>query len=990
MRFFFIYILLGLSTVSFSQKSAEVNYTEGLSLAGANTPELGFKKFYAAVKEADDGTELQLNAIFKIALYYNYADEKTKPEVLKWTLRGLEQVKKTKRKDTLAANLFFRGARAYELDYQPDSALMTAKEARRRFVNLFGEQHGMVADCDLLMGNIHENAFYNFSAAENYYEKSLTIREGLKDDYMNKFMISILYSNLSIVNRNQGEYEKALAYALKDLALKEKSNLPIYLEVVYLRLGNTYREMHQFENARAFYEKAIAVNAKINKGKNNAQLGEMYFSLGENFEADSLPDKALAYYKKAAVIYKSSIILKNISYVDCLEKLGKMLIAKGQDEQGQRTFKDALLLIDQYGLGKSGQASSLLKSIGDFFSDKKQVDSAFLFYQKSLMAGSENFSSLDVKDNPALASISLKNYCYETLLRKSSLLAELFYQTGNTLYSQYAVESIMLAEKLLSYNRSELDMEDSKWNFFDSNFVLYEQAVDLIFNSQSNERLSQCFFLMESSKAKTLSEALNTAEEADAVMSSDTLIQFIASQKRNIYHLQDQLVKLRDSDKKDGEILKIRSALIQTDRKIQLAENKVIGKYPAYMTTKYKHKVPSLEDVKAYSKNQDAVIIEYFWGKNEVFALGIRQEKVILKRLGNRDSIQAKINENQKFLLSKEYSYSNETVQSFSTNSFALYQSLLLPFQEIIADEEQLIIIPDGPISHIPFEILNTSDTKSKTFNDVSFLVKTHVVSYSFSSQYLLSSRENVLSEEKMIAFELTQDMRLRSPNLEPLAGGGSEKELISLRQKFSDGRFLFGVEATEENFKAFVGDYDFLHLAVHGEGNVNANYSAALFFNHSTPNEDGKLHWYELFGMRMKARLAVISSCESGIGKEYRGEGMLSMATAFAYAGCSNIVMGLWKVDDAVSVKLMEEFYKEIREGKRVNTALAEAKRLYLDDADELSSNPKLWASLVAYGNQPVIKKNKSVQWYALILLVILMTAFVVFKLVRSKTRTG
>lgn len=86
-------------------------------------------------------------------------------------------------------------------------------------------------------------------------------------------------------------------------------------------------------------------------------------------------------------------------------------------------------------------------------------------------------------------------------------------------------------------------------------------------------------------------------------------------------------------------------------------------------------------------------------------------------------------------------------------------------------------------------------------------------------------------------------------------------------------------------------------------------------------------------------------------------------MASAFTYAGCQNLVMGLWKVSDQVSVGIMDAFYASVLDGRELDQALAEAKRAYLEQSDELTANPKLWAPLVVYGNQRVIE-NKKNQW--------------------------
>jgi CHAT domain-containing protein len=101
-------------------------------------------------------------------------------------------------------------------------------------------------------------------------------------------------------------------------------------------------------------------------------------------------------------------------------------------------------------------------------------------------------------------------------------------------------------------------------------------------------------------------------------------------------------------------------------------------------------------------------------------------------------------------------------------------------------------------------------------------------------------------------------------------------------------------------------------------------------------------------------------------------------MANAFTFAGCSNIVMGLWKVDDQVSVKLMDTFYSELLNGMAIDEALALAKRTYLASADQISANPKLWGSLVAYGESPILRADEIPTSWVVVALTVLVTGIV------------
>ncbi|HEY5825575.1 MAG TPA: CHAT domain-containing tetratricopeptide repeat protein, partial [Cyclobacteriaceae bacterium] len=785
----------------------------------------------------------------------------------------------------------------------------------------------------------------------------------------------------------QKDFEKALFYELKNIDFANSMlKDPFLREAAYEGLAITYGDLGQYDKARSYYQKAIAFNQEVNKGAKNALLGYYYEKLGELDENNNSFSSAIVNHKKAVQIFSSLQNSKNPNYIKSLLRLGK-LYASSDSAKSLMSFRSALLLINQGGLTKSGSAVELNSAIADHFAEVHQMDSALVYYQHALNAGSLKFSDQDFNHNPEKEDITLKDYAFEVLLKKASLLAKQFRSSHKVNYAESAIRSYMLAETLLSESRMDLDTDGSKWNFFDSNFELYENAISFLFEVNTfrpaDSLVNQAFLYMESSKSKTLSDALNQAEFAAPLMGSDSLIQSLNGQKKRLHFLNDQLKK--STDKRIIE--ETGTAMIAADRSIQRIEEQLNTKYPSYLKTKYKSKTHSIKALQDYAQEKKATIVEYFSGTTTLFSIAISTESVEFKRLGSIGAVEEEIRAILQRLSSTENDYSKDAVMEFVKNSSSLYQLILQPVEKQIKSNDHLIIIPDGIVGQVPFEVLITS-TKPKSnsnYQTLDYLVKTHFLSYSFSSSYLLNEKNDQPKEAKLLAFGFTGGESVRSPsiNKENVELVGSEKEIEGLAKKFPTGEFFFGSEVTEKRFKEKAPLFDILHLAVHGQGDTEQNYSASLYFRDSltSGNEDGRLNWYELFDMHLKAQLAVISSCESGIGKVYRGEGMLSMANAFAFAGCRNVVMGLWKVNDQVSVMLMDSFYEKIREGKRVDDALTFAKRKYLEQGDELSSNPKMWASLVAYGNQQVVERNKFMIWYFVFALIVFAAGLLFFR---------
>lgn len=138
------------------------------------------------------------------------------------------------------------------------------------------------------------------------------------------------------------------------------------------------------------------------------------------------------------------------------------------------------------------------------------------------------------------------------------------------------------------------------------------------------------------------------------------------------------------------------------------------------------------------------------------------------------------------------------------------------------------------------------------------------------------------------------------------------------------------------------------------------------------------------IYGLDINAHLVVLSACETGYGKLNSGEGIMSLARGFLYAGCPGVVMTLWKVEDNQSTKIITSFYKYLADGKSKIEALQLSKLDYLKSSDPLFSHPYFWAGYVDIGNpDPLIIKEKKNTWYILVvaIILILFAAFVTYK---------
>ena len=201
----------------------------------------------------------------------------------------------------------------------------------------------------------------------------------------------------------------------------------------------------------------------------------------------------------------------------------------------------------------------------------------------------------------------------------------------------------------------------------------------------------------------------------------------------------------------------------------------------------------------------------------------------------------------------------------------------------------------------------------------------------------------------------------------------GAKEEVKNIAKTVATDVFLDSA-ASESNFKQLAPDYSVLHLAMHTiMDDENPMYSKLAFTrNFSDTTEDYDLFTYEIYNLPLNADMVVLSSCSSGYGKMQKGEGMMSMARGFIYAGCPSIVMTLWQVSDLSSADLMTGFYKHLKRGQSKKKSLRQAKIDYIQSSDNLKANPYFWSAFLMVGdNAPLYKTSAAVY------IVVILTSF-------------
>lgn len=289
-----------------------------------------------------------------------------------------------------------------------------------------------------------------------------------------------------------------------------------------------------------------------------------------------------------------------------------------------------------------------------------------------------------------------------------------------------------------------------------------------------------------------------------------------------------------------------------------------------------------------------------------------------------------------------------------------------------------LIIIPDGILNHVPFELLCTAPVvtpaQQHTGINPPFLLHDYAISYHHSINLLIAQQQRqrvkppldflgiapVFTDNSQTTplLSMLRDSAQTPPS--PLNQSMTEVENIAAlfsQQKLKSTTWLHqAANKIRWLSDTTLADYRYIHLATHAVGNIaqpNASY-ILLYPTETKPKanhkpEDWRIYTQDVFRLKLAADLVCLSACESGSGKNVGGEGVIGLTQGFLFAGARNLVVSKWKVDDGAAATFMRFFYQSVLEGHSYATSLQYAK-LQLMRIPTYRS-PFFWASFILLG---------------------------------------
>jgi CHAT domain-containing protein len=605
----------------------------------------------------------------------------------------------------------------------------------------------------------------------------------------------------------------------------------------------------------------------------------------------------------------------------------------------------------------------------------KKYNESLTHTQSALIALSQTFNSTNYQDNPTISDVFSKKDLLEILDFKAGLLLDMSKKQPQ--YLEAAYHTAQLAAQLIDTIRADYTSDFDKQYLAEWSYGVYEKAINaayLRYQKEGNAAyLYAAFNALERSKAIVLLEALRTGQAENALADDDRnrLYQF----KAELQKLETQIYTETTQNKKtpdDPSVRNLQNRLFETRQQYEALVKSFETRYPDYFRVKFGQKFAQLADIQALlPQNGSSAVLEYFVGNDALFTFVITKNNCTIYKTDKPKDFDTRI-ETMRQTLTQQHSSTDFIPQAVWLYDILLKQPLQSPALAYNTNLKKLIIVPDGILHYVPFEMLVESSTPSvffeKKYAKIPYLIKKYTIGYAYSGNLLLmqNQKSSVLPTHLFAAFApqyKAQDAAIDAASRTTRAAltrdnaydlPYAQKEVAQIHSIMGGHQYI-GNAAKERVFKDKAGDYRLLHFAMHAMPDSLNPLQSRLLFNYNAKDtlEDHDVTAAEIYALHLNADLAVLSACQTGYGKINRGEGVLSLSRAFAYSGAKATVMSQWVVNDFATQEIMVDFYINLKAGQAKDDALRNAKLAYIERHPESElRTPYYWAGFVVAGN--------------------------------------
>ncbi len=820
----------------------------------------------------------------------------------------------------------------------------------------------------ILAKSYHKIAFgfmkeRKFEKAVEIYKKALKLKKSIYGKYHSE--VSRTYNSLSLAYRNMGDSKNADKYYYKSLLIKlhhfEKIDDNFFKGFKFVNRISEKRKL--YKEAKKVLNKSLKVYLETFGGYSNL-TAVIFENIGIIYAMEGAFDRSLENFRNALRIRINLFGENSFEAADTLHDMGVVFSLRGNNREAKKYLQESLKIkISRVGEFHLFTADTYFQ-LGKICYLKGDIDHALKYFQNSLYAMNKKFSKCKYcsaqygnfkKSEFTKDIINVLKYKAKSLVAKS--------EGGNKKFEILisAQKTYIFLVKIIEILKERFRRGENNSEFNKTAQKTIKDAIDISYRlfsiSGENRYKKEAFSLSEKSKASLLLSMIHESEAKQSFGIPEKLLirEKFLQKKISDFQLYNAKKRYRNNRLSEGNKDPEELDYYKTQREYRVLLKKFEKDYKNYFMVKYEKKIVD-PDLFRMRLNKNEAVIEYLLGANYIYTFFLSNDDFLFQRFEIPDDFKSLIN-------TLYISIEKIEEDMFIDSSKELYRILIKPFLKNLSGKEKLVIIPHGKLFLLPFEVLIPDDVDFSSFSDLKYLVKRFSISYNYSltiRDYIHSRKvENnggFIGYAPVFDWAVSALPYLMKKELPKLPASDIElRRIIDLfRMKKLKAEGFFYEDATENSLKKNLStkDYAFVHIATHTIINREKPNLSGLIFSteeEKLGGDDGILFSGEIYNMKFKTNLLVLSSCESGVGKLMEGEGVLTLSRGFLYAGANNIIFSLLKVEDKSTGKLMINFYRNVLNGKGFAESLRSAKLKLV--TDPYTAFPKYWGGFILLG---------------------------------------
>jgi CHAT domain-containing protein/tetratricopeptide (TPR) repeat protein len=793
-----------------------------------------------------------------------------------------------------------------------------------------------------------------FQKALEYYSQSLPLRRAVGDLRGE----AITLHNIGLVYSDLGEFQKALEYYSQSLPLSRAIGDRTQEATTLTSIGGVYSDLGEKQKALEYYSQSLplyrATGARGGEASTLTNIGLVYSDLGEK-------QKALDYYSQSLPLRRA--VGDRGGEASTLNNIGGVYSDLGEKQKALDYYSQSLPLFRAVG-ERSGEAVTL-NNIGSVYSDLGEKQKALEYYNQSLPL------KRAVGDR---AGEALTLYNLAGAKRQQKNLTE-------------ALNDIESSIKIIENLRTKIASPELRSSYFATVQDYYEFFIDLLMQLHKTNPKSgydtKALEASERSRARSLIELLQESNANIREGIDPDLLQQEKSLQQQLEAIEKQRIETISTPNpnatKIDEIDKQRLSLLEQDQQIQTQIRTASPRYAALTQPQ----PLTLPEIQKQILDENTILLQYSLGKYRSYLWVVTSTGVTSYELPKQVDIETAA---KNFLEAITSPIQRDSPQQVAEASANLGKLILQPAAAQLGNK-RLLIVPDGVLHYTPFQALTLDQTAGLNTN-VPLIIEHEIITLPSTStlailrqnygdrkppsQTLAILADPVFSpDDERIKGKITQATteKLEENNL------GLNRSLRASNRQWPPERLPFTRQEAQTISSLFpsasssqkidfdanrttatdgrLANYQIVHFATHGLANTeNPELSGIVMSMVDDKGNlvNGFLRLTDIFNLKLAANLVVLSACQSGMGQNVKGEGMVGLTRGFMYAGAQRVAVSLWNVDDEGTAVLMQKFYQKMVQQKLAPAAALRAAQIEMMQQEKWQS-PYYWAAFTLQG---------------------------------------